>query len=236
MGDMHKLVRSFAGLHPIGLRPVDFYLDVNINARRYKVLSHPDTSGAISDLHIITLDFKSQALAGIPPSTAHHYVFAYPHPSAELFGHDQVNADLMQFLRSGGFIYFNNAMEVVQVLAICPENLENEQKMLWLSPPLNLPLDIVSELEAENRFELVGLRPSLASHCTRLAWILPNEKFFSGNPLPWRCNHGSLAYVDHGEGVCFNVLCADRKCCGKLPSSNPSTPPRAGRRLPRRQP
>lgn len=126
----------------------------------------------LSPLHRITLDVESKDAARIPRS-ANYFAWVYPmvqDGGAPLFADGTPESALLDF---GGFIYFNDERDAVQLNSLRPAPLDTPG--LTFGRPQNLPQSVTQSLSKQGRFQEITLDVLRQAGATYFGWIRPNE-------------------------------------------------------------
>jgi len=165
--------------------------------RKFKEDLGDTLAGQISALADIMLSEHEKAELGVPKAASR---FAWCHPTAsKLREHVTSNARLMPLLRDfkdadlcflvrGGFVYFDDAGGVLQLLALVSSSL-GQGVMAFGRPQQWLP-EWTAQL-GDGRFVGVTTPELKKAGVTHYTWITPNEEV-AGVKL---CPHGGFAYL-----------------------------------------
>ena len=143
-------------------------------SNRYIAMQNSDGTirGKLSPFAPITIPKTDQTFTLIRiPTTAKYFAWAYPIVTSKA-GIEENFKDISPtemdlFLLLGGYVYFDEKMELIQLNALLPQGSQ-----LQFSSPNQLPMKVFEILEKENRFHPITLDGLKATH---FAWILPNE-------------------------------------------------------------
>lgn len=125
----------------------------------------------LSPLHLITLDPETKAAANIP-ATATYFAWAYPVVMLEGMLPPRGAAEAA-FMEYGGYIYFNNACDVVGTNSIMPAPVGTLGLMFGRAQPLSN--NVADMLMKQGRFQEITLAALADKGATHFAWIRPGE-------------------------------------------------------------
>ena len=174
------------------------------------LFSNAPPRGFLSPSSSITLEAADREAAGIS-SQAVTYAFAYP--LRELFSNTGMHTHFLRlalnepwilFVLLGGFVYFNEHNQVVQINAL---SLEPSSHALNLVGPLPAAPEASAILRATGRLQEVTL-PDLHDHGFKtFAWVHPNERL-GGHKLSsrFRYDHGAFLYEVKGGHEIFYTI------------------------------
>lgn len=158
--------------------------------------------GSFSPVSAITMDDHTRNVSNIPDD-ATYFAWAYPLSGLELLS-DDVKRDLkpeapeVSFVLFGGFIFFNDNYNLIQVNSVYGGNNINfnEPKKLKYT-------DIHYTLEKEGRLQAINVQELKDRDITHFCWVTPNEKIGGVTIAPY----GGFIYVYEDHMVqCFEIL------------------------------
>lgn len=165
------------------------------------ILGAYSNKGFCSPLMNVTLPEEDRTRANIPHE-AIKFFWAYAIPGVGELANEIPNATMSlhtnpnwRFLFYGGFMYFNDANEVIAANAIgAGDSLHFHRKQVWRSA-------YTKALHDQNRFHPITLHSWHEAGACHMVWIFPGEEIAAADHDPWIVSeHGAFVFL-HSEDI-----------------------------------